>query len=169
MDVYVYAELSSSTIIRPHLPKEWHGISPHRLKPTAIVVGWGTTLAGFTLGGIFQGQLLPPQAPGNLFPEVSNTGPLGPIVFYTGILSISVIAPLLINDAGRALLSFFASYLLGSVITYFALVLPAYTGAFPLPGLLSGTAIDFTFSTTFPIPLFAELAATLVGIWVSER
>lgn len=155
--------------MQPPPKREWHGISLHSFKALAIVVGWATTLAGFTLGGIFQGQLLPPQPPGNLFPEVSNTGPLGSIVFYTGILAICFIAPLLINDPGRALLSFFASYLLGSVIAYFALVLPAYTGAFPLPGLLSGTAIDFTFSTSFPVPLFAELVATLVGIWVAER
>lgn len=153
----------------PQLKRDWRVAGLQRLKPVAIVVGWATTLAGFTLGGIFQGHLLPPQPPGNLFPEVSNTGPLGPIIFYSGIFAICVIAPLIINDAGRAIVSFFASFLLGSVITYFALVLPAYTGAFPLPGLLSGTAIDFTFSTSFPIPLFAELVGTLVGIWLSER
>lgn len=169
MDGYTYADLRSSTVIQPQLKREWHGISLHSFKPLAIVVAWATTLAGFTLGGIFQGQLLPPQPPGNLYPEVSNNGPLASIIFYTGILAICIIAPLLINDAGRAIMSFFASYLLGSVITYLALVLPAYTGAFPYPGLLSGTAIDFTFTTSFPIPLFAELVGTLVGIWLSER
>jgi hypothetical protein len=139
------------------------------LKPALITCGWAASLAGFTLGGIFQGQLLPPQPPGNLFPEVSAVGPFGPAIFYAGILAASILAPILIGDPGRAIIAFFLSYVLGSIITYFVLVLPNFAGVFPYPELLSRSAISITFSTSFPIPLLVEILGTLAGIWFSER
>lgn len=144
-------------------------IALQRLKPALVTCGWAASLAGFTLGGIFQGQLLPPQPPGNLFPEVSTSGPLGPAIFYAGIFAASILAPILISDAGTAIISFFFSYLLGSIITYFVLVLPTFVGVFPYPELLSRSAIAFTFTTSFPIPLLVEIMGTLGGIWFSER
>jgi hypothetical protein len=140
-----------------------------RLRPAVVTCGWGATLSAFTLGGIFQGQMLPSQPPGNLFPEVINAGPWGPATFYSGVFAVSILAAILLNEAGTALLSFFASYLLGATITYFVLALPGFVGAFNLPEVLDRTAIVFTFGTSFPLPLLVELLGTLVGVSLSER
>jgi hypothetical protein len=140
-----------------------------RLRPVVVICGWGATLSAFSLGGIFQGQLLPAQSPGNLFPEVISASLWGPGIFYSGVFAVSLLAAILLNEAGTALVSFFASYLLGAIITYFVLALPGFVGTFDFPEVLSRTAIAFTFGTSFPMPLFVELTGTLVGVWLSER
>jgi hypothetical protein len=134
-----------------------------------VTCGWGATLSAFTLGGIFQGQLLPSQPPGNLLPEVINAGPWGPGIFYSGVFAVSIVAAIILNEAGTAVVSFFVSYLLGSIITYLVLALPGFVGVFDLPEVLYRTAIVFTFSSSFPVPLLVELTGTLVGVWLSER
>jgi hypothetical protein len=93
----------------------------------------------------------------------------GPGIFYSGVFAVSLLAAILLNEAGTALVSFFASYLLGAIITYFVLALPGFVGTFDFPEVLSRTAIAFTFGTSFPMPLFVELTGTLVGVWLSER
>jgi hypothetical protein len=144
-------------------------IDLRRTKPILVTLGWATTLSGFTLGGIFEGQLLPPQPPGNLLSEVINSNPLAPVIFYVGIFTVSILAAIVLDEAGITLASFFASYGLGAILTYVVLVLPGYVGLFSLPVVLSRTAIVFTFSTSFPIPLLVELTGTLLGIWLSEQ
>lgn len=101
-------------------------------------------------------------------PEVTGTSQLGLAAFFVGIFLVSVFASFLINDVGKALFSFFGSYCLAGVVTYFVLALPGFVGAYAAPEVLVRLAIIFTFTASFPIPLVVELVGTLTGSWLAE-
>ena len=137
-----------------------------RLKVVLLILGWATSLAAFTLQAIFQGSLLPSTAlaqPGNI------TSPLAIWIFYVGILSASLLAAFLLEDAGRAIISLFISYLLADVIIYVVIAMPGYVGGFPYSQVLFKSAISFVFAGSFPIPLLLEILGTISGIALAER
>jgi len=136
------------------------------LKPLLLVLGWGTCLAAFTLQAIFQGSLLPSTG---LSQAGNITSPYATHIFYIGIFSTSVVASILLEDAGRAIISFFATYLLADVIIYFVLALPGYVGSFQYPQVLFKSSTAFVLAGTFPVPLLVELVATITGIALAER
>jgi hypothetical protein len=133
-----------------------------------MILGWGTSLSALTLGAIFQGLLIP-QGKGILLPEVMGAAPWGLGIFYTGIFAVSILAALVISDAGNALVSCLASYGLSAVLTYLVLALPAFVGAFPFPEVLVQAAIVFTFTASFPFAIVVEILGTLLGTNLSER
>ncbi len=146
-------------------------IVSYRLKPALVTLGWGTSLAAITLWAVFQGLLLP-RVQGGLLPEVLESQTWRLAAYYAAIFGVSVLAAIILSDFGKALASFFASYGLGAVITYWVLALPGFTS----PGtdvafreLLVRAAIDFTFRAFFPFPLFLELMATTLGVALAER
>ncbi len=142
----------------------------HKLRPALIILGWGTSTASAVLAAIFQGLLLPQFAGGgDLLPEVLNRGPWALILFYLGILGISILASLTLADFGKGLLAFFASYALAATLTFLVLSLPAYVGAFQFPDVLVFAAVNFTFGAFFPILLFVGFAGTILGTALSER
>jgi hypothetical protein len=142
-----------------------------KVKPLIVIAGWAATIAGFTLGAIFQGLLLPKVVGngGGLLPEVLGVSSVGLWVFYLGCFGTSVLAALVLADASKALVSFFPSYVFGALITYIVLIVPALTGTFPLPSVLEESAVIFTFTAFFPVLLFAALAGTLLGIFLAEK
>jgi len=139
-----------------------------KIKPVLVSLGWGITISGITLAAIFQGFLVP-QGLGNLLPEVAGGSQLGLVIFFASIFVVSSLASFVINDLGKAIFSFFASYGLAGVVTYFVLALPGFVGAYPAPEVLVRVAIIFTFTASFPIPLVVELVGTLTGSWLAER
>ncbi len=67
-----------------------------------VVLGWGTTIAGFVVGAIFQGLLIPQyEGGGDLQPEIIGRGPEGLVIFYIAIFAVSVIASLVMADFAR--------------------------------------------------------------------
>jgi hypothetical protein len=139
-----------------------------QLKLVCVILGWGTSLSALTLGAVFQGLLIP-QGKGILLPEVMGASPFGLGIFYAGIFAVSVLAALVISDAGNALVSCLASYGLSAVLTYIILALPGFIGAFPFPEVLIQAAIVFTFTASFPFALLLEIIGTLLGTSLSER
>jgi len=89
--------------------------------------------------------------------------------FYLGNFAICLFAAMTVSDASRALVSFFASFVLAAIITDLVLALPDLLGIFPIPGALQEASIIFTFTAFFPISLLVDLAGTIVGISLSER
>src|SRR5713101_3137129 len=86
-----------------------------RLKPFLIVLGWATSTAALALATIFQGQLLPKNINGGaLYGQVVNASPLPIWIFYIGNFAICIIATMVISDPGRALISYFPSYVGGA-------------------------------------------------------
>jgi hypothetical protein len=142
----------------------------NKVKPLLVVLGWATSIASLTVGGILSGFLLPVYGGGgDLQPEVIYRGPWELILFYLGIFGVSVVASLVIADFGKAVIAFFASYILAATVTYLIIALPAFVGAFPVQDVLVTSAVKFTFGAFFPILLFLGLAATIVGSALSER
>ena len=133
--------------------------SLRRFKPVFVTLGWGTSMAAAVLYAIFHGFLLP-QYKGAGLPEVA---------LYVGIFIISSLAAVVLADFGKALASFFGSYVVGAIVTYFVLALPGYTGAFPFVNVIIAVAVIFTFIAFFPILLFAGLLGTLAGSFLAER
>jgi hypothetical protein len=140
----------------------------NKAKPILVSLGWGITISSITLAAIFQGFLVP-QGLGKFLPEVTGGGQLGLAAFFASIFVVSILASFLINDVGKALFAFFASYVLAGAVTYFVLALPGFVGAYAAPEVLVRVAIIFTFTASFPIPLVVELVGTLTGSWLAER
>lgn len=88
---------------------------------------------------------------------------------YLGVFGISILAALVIRDLGAAVLSFFASYGLGMILTYLVLVLPGYAGVIVATNALIQTAIVVVFVAFFPVLLLTGLVGTLLGTALSER
>jgi hypothetical protein len=143
----------------------------NKAKPGLIILGWGASMAAFTLGAIFQGLLLPhvPISGGALLSKVINGNPLVLLVFYGGLFGTSVLAAVIIAELGHSVLSFFASYGLASLLTYIVLALPDILGMFPIPGALEESATIFTFSALFPLPFLLGFVGALIGSALSER
>lgn len=135
------------------------------LKVLLVILGWAVSLAAFTLQAIFQGQLLPVSA----FAQGGNiSSPYVVDLFYGGIFATSVLAAMILDDAGKAIVSLLASYLLADVIVYLVIALPGLLGIF-FPEVLSKTGISFAFAASFPLGLLLEMVGTLVGITLAER
>jgi hypothetical protein len=141
-----------------------------KVKPLLVVLGWGTTIASFVLGAIFQGLLIPQyEGGGDLQPEIIGRGPWGLVVFYIVIFAVSVIASLIMADFAKGLGGFFASYALAVGLTYFIIALPGYVGAYQIPDVLVTLAVNWTFSAFFPILFLIGFAATIVGSGLAEH
>lgn len=142
----------------------------NKVKPLLVVLGWGTTIASFVLGAIFQGLLIPQYAGGgDLQPEIIGRGPWGLLIFYVAIFAVSVIASLVLADFARGVGGFFASYALAAGLTYFIIALPGYVGAYQIPDILVTLAVNWTFAAFFPILLLVGFAATIVGSALAEH
>src|SRR5712691_283827 len=137
----------------------------HRARPGLVILAWGVSISSFALAAILQGLLVPSRYYG------AYTGapvPLGIILFYIGIIGVSILASIVLDDAATAVLGLFASYVLAIMLTYLALSLPTLEGAYP-PAALTQAAIVFTFTALFPFPILALILGTLVGVALSER
>jgi len=142
----------------------------YRVKPVLVILGWSTSMAAFALTTIFQGQLLPREFNGGgNYVQVLNASPLGLWIFYFGTFATSVLAAMVISDAGKALVSFFVSFLGAAIITDLVLSLPDFLGIFAIPGALQEAAVIFTFTAFFPLLLLVTLAGTILGIGLGER
>jgi len=142
----------------------------HKVKPVLVVLGWGTTIAGFVVGAIFQGLLIPQyEGGGDLQPEIIGRGPEGLVIFYIAIFAVSVIASLVMADFARGVGGFFASYALAAGLTYFMIALPGYVGAYQFPDVLTTLAVNWTFGAFFPLLLLVGFAATIVGSALAEH
>ena len=135
------------------------------LKVLLVIAGWATSIAAFTLQAIFQGQLIPVTA---LAQGGNVSSPYAVDLFYTGIFATSVLAAMILDDAGKAIVSLLASYLLADVIVYLVIALPGLLGLF-FPEVLAKTAISFAFSASFPVALLLEMVGTFIGIALAER
>jgi hypothetical protein len=135
------------------------------LKVLLVILGWAASIAAFTLQAIFQGQLLPVSA----LAQGGNVGsPYAVDLFYAGIFATSVLAAMILDDAGKAIISLLASYLLADVIVYLVIALPGLLGLF-YPEVLTKTGISFAFAASFPIGLLLEMVGTFIGIALAER
>lgn len=141
---------------------------PKWSKVPLIIIGWGTVLATLTLGAIFQGFLLPTVG-GGLLPEVYNAGPMILLIYYLGCFGVSALAAMVIYDAGRAIIGFFASYMLSGLLTFLVLALPELIGIVQTDGILEQAAVLHTFQAVFPIALIVDLVGTISGIALGER
>lgn len=122
------------------------------------------SIAALALAEIFQGQLIPQKYYGgntNQFFSAA-TG------YYFGVLAVAVLAGLVINDAPRAVLSFFGSYVVSGLVIFLVLSLPALIGN-SLPEVFFNAAITFTFTALFPIALLVGLVGTILGAALGER
>jgi len=136
-----------------------------RTRPVLIIAGWGLLMSGAVLSAIFQGFLLPSTYYGGS----SGTLPLGVWFPYLEVLGASILAGIVMGDAGKTILSFFASYGLAAVVTYLVLAMPGIIGAFPVADLLTRQAAVITFTALFPIPLLVGFLGSVVGSALSER
>jgi hypothetical protein len=142
----------------------------NKVKPFLVVLGWGTTIASFVVGAMFQGLLIPQYAGGgDLQPEIIGRGPGELIIFYILIFGLSMLASLVLADFAKGLGGFFASYVIAAGLTYFIIALPGYVGAFPLPDVLVTLAVNWTFAAFFPLLFLVGFAATIAGSALAER
>ncbi len=142
---------------------------PRVFEPTAIVLGWGTSLAGVTLWAMFQGLLLP-NILGYVPPDVSPTLELRMALYYAGLTAVSAISGIVVNDFGKSLGSFFLAYLLGAAITFLVWTIPALTGSYGTDAVpLVNASADLSFRAFFPIPLFLGMVSSLLGPAVAEH
>jgi hypothetical protein len=136
------------------------------LKPVLVILGWSTSLAALTLQAIFSGQLIP----GTALSQGGNvSNPYATDIFYIGIFLASVLAAMVIDDAGKAIISLLVAYLLTDVLVYAVIALPGFLGLFKYREVLVTTGITFAFAASFPLALIIELVATFVGIGLGER
>jgi hypothetical protein len=139
-------------------------------RPILVILGWGTCMAAITTGAIFQGLLTPRLIGGGaLLPETIQTAAWETYAYYLGIFAVSVLAAMTISDASKAFMSFFPAYILGAIITYEVLALPASIGVYQPPDPVEEYASTFTFTAFFPIPILLGLAGTVLGIALAER
>ncbi len=132
----------------------------NKARPGLVVLGWGISLASLATTAIFQALVVPQGSP-------TDVMTLGRVLYYAGIFAVSFLAGFVLEDVGRALVGFFASYGIGILLTYLALYLPA------LGGLLSErlaevTGITLTFIALFPFALLVGLIGGLLGAVTSE-
>ena len=121
------------------------------------MVGWGLVIGSLALTAIVQGLVIPHN------PQFSVESVLLEIIlYYLGIFAASVIAGLLLQKIGLALLGFIASYGIGIILCDIALTLPGLLGYVP-EGAAEGVAFVFVFTAFFPITLFVGLIGALVG------
>ena len=139
-----------------------------KAKPILVVLGWATSISALTLGIIFLGYLLPKNPNGGgQYSSVINASTLPLWIYYAGNFAISVIAAMILSDIPSSLLSFFASYVGGGIITYIVLSLPDYFGC--CGGVLEGAAVGFTFIALFPYVFLVGLTGTFVGMGLAEH
>ncbi len=136
------------------------------VRPVLVTLGWGTCLSGVTLWAIFQGLLLPREL-GGLLLSVREADLVSLVLYYLAIFGVSVLSAAIIRDPGKALGSFLAAYVLGTVITYLVLVSPALIGLEDF-NILANSSVNFTFRAFFPFVLILTLVATIVGIALDE-
>ncbi len=140
------------------------GLRISRAKPGFVVLGWGVSIAGLALTAILQGITIPHSA--KSYPQ-AGTELLGETLYYAGIFGVSILAGLLLANIATALLGFFASYGLGMLLTYLALILPGLAGIIPESGA-EVSAIVFTFTALFPFALLVGLVAGVLGAASTE-
>ncbi len=130
-----------------------------------IVLGWSITISGIILAAVFQGYLVP-----TLHGPVAVGGqPVIVVIYYLGILAVSVLAAVLIDDTGLSIVGFFLAFPSAWVIAFVILSLPATLGVIPVGEILVTTALAVTFAAFFPFVVIAGLLGTFVGIVLSER
>lgn len=143
---------------------------PQRLRPILVILGWSTSMAAFTLTTIFQGQLLPKNINGGgLYSQVINANPITLWIFYVGNFATCVLAAMVISDAAKTLIAFFASFIGSAIITDLVLALPDLAGIYPVTGALQEAAVIFTLTAFFPLLLLVTLSGTIVGIALGEH
>jgi hypothetical protein len=143
---------------------------PEWLKSLLVILGWATSCAAVTLATIFQGLLLPKNINGGgLYSQVVAGNPFALLAYYAGNITISIIAVIYISDAGKSLISFFASYVGTGIITYLVLGLPEFVGVYDPSGVIIESAGIFTFTAIFPVLMVVNFAGTFLGILLSER
>jgi len=130
-----------------------------------IVLGWSTTISGIILAAVFQGYLVPTLHG----PYAIGGQPIFVVIYYLGVLAVSVLAAVLIDDPGSSILGFFFAFPSAWVIAFITLSLPATLGLIPVGEILVTTAISVTFAAFFPFVLIAGLVGTFLGIVLSER
>jgi len=89
--------------------------------------------------------------------------------YYLGLFGVSILATLVMEDAGLSVLGFFISYVVGLVITCSLLSLPAFMGTTAFPELVFRLAVTVTFFAFFPLAFFVGLIGTFIGIGLGSR
>ncbi len=135
------------------------------LKPLALILGWGTSIAGLALFGVFAGFLLPQKYYGG----TGGTLPAGPWLIYLGFFAVSLLGGAVVADPGRSLLSFLVSYAVGGFFTYWILALPGFLEVTPVAAVLVSASLVLTFTALFPFPLVLGILGSLLGVAVSEN
>jgi hypothetical protein len=137
------------------------------VRPILVSLGWGTSFAAITLWAIFKGFPLPFTAlEGSEPPGVQNEI-WWKIFYYSALIAISIISPMVIRDVGRSLGGYFLSYVVGGVIIYEVISLPSSQPG--LGQLLIQGALSWTFTAIFPAPLFIGFVATIIGAGLAEH
>lgn len=136
-----------------------------RFRVLLMILGWSTTISGIILAAVFQGYLVPTLHG----PYAIGGQPIIVVIYYLGILAVSILAAVLIDDPGLSILGFFLAFPSAWVIAFIILSLPATLGVIPVGEILVTTAITVTFAAFFPFVLIAGLVGTFVGIVLSER
>src|SRR5947209_20557560 len=129
-----------------------------------IVLGWSITISGIILAAVFQGYLVP-----TLHGPVAVGGqPVIVVIYYLGILAVSVLAAVLIDDPGLSIVGFFLAFPSAWVIAFLILSLPATPGVILVGEILVTTALAVTVADSFPFVLIAVRVGTFMGIALSE-
>jgi hypothetical protein len=129
-----------------------------------VILGWGTCIASLATTAIFQAIAVPR---GGYYGFGSSIIVLGTVLYYASMFLVSFLAGFILENVGKALIGFFTSYMIGIILTFLALYLPALGGLLFEP-LAEITGITFTFTALFPFPLLAGLVGGLLGAAASE-
>ena len=144
-------------------------VIPRPLTTVLLVLGWGICLAAVTLWAMFQGLLFPTFY-GSPPPDVASTENVRLGLYYLGITGVSALSGMVGGEMGKSLGAFFASYILGAIVTCLIMALPAFTGSFSGSGVpLVNASVDLTFRAFFPIPLFLGLVAAVTGALLADK
>lgn len=139
------------------------------VRTVLVILGWGTSLGAVTLWIIFQGLLLPFTPLVGSVPVGAQNEAASLAFYYTALFLISVVSPMGIRDVARSIGGFIFAYILGGVITYEVISLPAAQDTSGAGQLLVAGAVRWTFSAMFPIPLFLIFLGTILGAGLTEH
>ncbi len=130
-----------------------------------VVVGWSVSIASLALTVVTQGILVP-----HAFEYVAQSSieTLEVALYYSGIFGASILAGLVLARVPTALVGFLASYALGWLVAYLALILPGLFGIVP-EAAVEETAIVLTATALFPFALLVGLVGSLVGSAYMEK
>lgn len=143
-------------------------------RPVLVSLGLSSCLSAAFLWAIFQGLLLPsgadynPPAPSNL---QASLGPLSASdIFYLMFFGTCLLAPFLMQDAGRSILGYLFSYVISGIVVFEVLSFPGLSSPdSTFTRLLESSALNWTFTAVFPVPLFIGIAGTVLGVALGEK